>query len=105
MATKTHGTIPPPPPESASDATKAAYYEKHDPVDLIDAGYFEEEGIFERDKCLVDLRTERGLISVPIDARVARKLHRIARRSGCTPSDLATRCLAESLDAKAHNSR
>jgi len=90
----------PPPPESASDKAKAAYYEKHDPVDLLDAGYLEEDGIFEGDKRIVDLRPERGLVAIPVDERVARKLCRIARRSGCTPSDLATRWLAESLETK-----
>lgn len=90
----------PPPPERASDRTKAAYYEAHDPVDLLDAGYLEEDGIFEGGKRIVDLRPERGLVAIPVDERVARKLCRVARRSGCTPSDLATRWLAESLDAK-----
>ena len=100
MALKKHKRIPPPPPASASDAVKAEYYEKHDPADLLDAGYLAEEGIFEGDECLVDLRSGHGKIAIPIDARVARRILRLARRSGCTPSDLASRCLAESLDAK-----
>jgi hypothetical protein len=33
---------------------KAEYYEKHDPVDLLDAGYLVQDGIFEGDECLVD---------------------------------------------------
>jgi len=102
MGIKRTKSVPPPPRESASDAAKADYYEKHDPVDLVDAGYFEEEGIFEGEKRLVDLRPERGLIAVPIDARIARRLHRIARQSGRTPSELASRCLDESLHAKTH---
>ena len=100
MSMKRTKRIPPPPLASASDAAKGAYYEKHDPVDLVDAGYFEEEGIFKAEKCLVDLRPERGLIAVPIDARIARRLHRIARQSGRTPSELASRCLDESLHGK-----
>jgi hypothetical protein len=92
--------IPPPPPASASDAAKAAYYERYNPADLLDAGYLVLEGVFEGDECLVDLRAARGKIAIPIDARVARRVLRLARRSGCTPSDLASRCLAESLDAK-----
>ncbi|MBM4038506.1 MAG: hypothetical protein FJ290_08325 [Planctomycetes bacterium] len=93
--------VAPPPPESASDKAKAAYYEKQDPADLLDAGYLEEDGIFEGDKRIADLRPERGLVAIPVDERVARKLRRVARRSGCTPSDLATRWLAESLEAQA----
>jgi hypothetical protein len=61
MTRKKHRSVPPPPPASAPDAVKAAYYEKHDAVDLLDAGYMEEEGIFEGDRCLVDLRAGRGL--------------------------------------------
>ena len=34
MTEKKH-KIPPPPPEGASDTVKAAYYEKHDAVDLL----------------------------------------------------------------------
>jgi hypothetical protein len=102
MALKKHRTVPPPPRSNTSDAAKAGYYEKHDPVDLIDAGYFQEEGIFEGDKCVVDLRAERGLIAIPVDARIARRLHRLARRSKCTPSDLASRCLAQSLRTGSH---
>ena len=97
---RTRRSIPPPPPASASDAVKAEYYERYDPADLLDAGYLVQEGIFEGDECLVDLRADRGKIAIPIDARVARRVPRLARRSGCTPSDLASRCLAESLDAK-----
>ncbi len=69
-------------------------------MDLLDAGYLEEDGIFEGDKRIVDLRPERGLVAIPVDERVARKLRRVALRSGCTPSDLATRWLAESLETK-----
>jgi len=101
MATTKRKAVPPPPPESASDAVKAAYYEKHDVLDLLDAGYLEEVGIFEGDECLADLRPERGRVAIPIDAQVARRLRRVARRAGCTPSDLATRCLAESRHVKA----
>ena len=97
---RTRKNISAPPPASASDPVKAEYYEKHDPVDLLDAGYLVQEGIFEGDECLVDLRARHGKIAIPIDARVARRVLRLARRSGCTPSDLASRCLAESLDAK-----
>ena len=97
---KKRKSIPPPPPESASDKVKAEYYEKHDPVDLLDAGYLEEDGLFVGDKRVVDLRPERGLVSIPVEARVARKLYRIARRRGCTPSALASRWLAEGLHSK-----
>ena len=100
--TKMKRGVPPPPPESASDRLKAQYYEKHDPVDLLDAGYLQEDGIFVGDKRVVDLRPERGLVAIPVDARVARKLYRRARRSGCTPSELASRWLAEELQAKSH---
>ena len=95
-------SIPPPPPENASDRAKARYCEKHDPVNLLDAGYLQEEGIFVGDKRVVDLRPERGLVAIPVDARVARKLYRRACRSGCTPSELASRWLAEGLQAKSH---
>ncbi|MBM4044663.1 MAG: hypothetical protein FJ279_06075 [Planctomycetes bacterium] len=94
--------IPRPPRESDSDKVKAAYYEKHDPVDLLDAGYLEEDGLFVGDKRVVDLRPERGLVRIPVAAPVARKLYRVARRAGCTPSDLATRWLAEDLRARSH---
>ncbi|MFA5865863.1 MAG: hypothetical protein WC975_14410 [Phycisphaerae bacterium] len=94
--------IPPPPPASASDKVKAKYYEKYDPVDLIDAGYFEDDGIFKGNKCLVDLRPERGLVTIPIEEKVARKLYRIARRSGCSLSELASRWLARDLHTKSH---
>jgi hypothetical protein len=93
--------VPPPPPESASDAVKAAYYEKHDPVDLLDVGYFQEEGIFEGEKQVVDLRPERGLVAIPLDAQVAKKLLRAARQSGTTPSELASRYVAEGIRKKA----
>lgn len=98
--TKTKKSIPAPPPENASDRTKARYYERHDPVDLLDAGYLLEEGIFVGDKRVVDLRPERGLVAIPVDARVAKKLYRRARRSGCTPSELASRWLAEEMQGK-----
>ncbi|MBM4039494.1 MAG: hypothetical protein FJ290_13360 [Planctomycetes bacterium] len=52
MGRKKRRAIPPPPPESASDAVKAAYYEKHDPADLMDAGYFVEEDIFDGEERL-----------------------------------------------------
>jgi len=90
MVVKKRKNIPPLPPSKDSDKIKGAYYEKYDPVDLIDAGYFEEDGIFEGDKRVVDLRTERGMVTIPIEAPVARKLYRVARRNGCTPSHLAT---------------
>jgi hypothetical protein len=96
--------IAPPPCESASDKVKADYYEKHDPIDLIDAGYFEEDGIYKGNKRMVDLRPQRGLITIPIQEKIARKLYRIARRSGCTPSDLATHWLAKSLPPKSRAS-
>jgi hypothetical protein len=100
MAHRRKKRVPPPPRESDSDARKARYYAKHDPVDLLDAGYLVEEGIFQGDKRLVDLRPERGLVQVPIAAPVARKLHGLARRAGCTPSDLATRCQARELHVR-----
>jgi hypothetical protein len=92
--------IPPPPPEGASDKTKAKYCAKHDAVALLDAGYLEEDGIFVGDKRVVDLRPERGLVAIPVRASVARKLYLAARRSRCTPSALATRWLARELQAK-----
>jgi hypothetical protein len=100
MASRSRKRIAPPPRESATEKAKAEYYEKHDPVDLLDAGYLEEDGIYEGEKRLVDLRLERGLVAIPVEARVARKLYRLARRSGCTPSELASRCLADTLDAE-----
>ncbi len=105
MAAKRTKRIPSPPPESASERVKAAYYRKHDPVDLIDAGYFEEDGIFKGSRRLVDLRPERGLITVPVATPVARKLYRMARRAGCTPSELATRLFAQDLGGKSRGSR
>jgi hypothetical protein len=89
--------IPPPPRESASDEAKAAYYERHDPVDLLDAGYLEEDGLFEGERRLVDLRPERGLVVIPIDAGVARRLWRLAKGRGQTPSHLASDLLAADL--------
>jgi hypothetical protein len=56
MTSKKKKNVFPPPPQSASNKDKAAYYEKHDPVDLIDAGLFEEDGIYKGNKRLVDLR-------------------------------------------------
>jgi len=102
MVRKKH--IAPPPGESASDKAKAHYYEKHDPIDLIDAGYFEEDGIYKGNKRIVDLRPQRGLVTIPIQEKVARKLFRIAKRSGCTPSDLATSWLAKNLHPKSRAS-
>jgi hypothetical protein len=99
------GSIPPPPPESASERVKAAYYRKHDPVDLIDAGYWEEDGLFKANRRLVDLRPERGLMAIPVATPVARKLHRLACRAGCTPSELATRLLAQDLGTPSRRSR
>ena len=92
--------IPPPPKESDPDEVKAEYYTEHDPVDLLDAGYLEEDGIYHGDECVVDLRPERGFVRIPVKAKVAHQLHDVARRSGCTPSDLATRWLAEDLRSK-----
>jgi hypothetical protein len=96
--------IAPPPSERASDKVKADYYEKHDPIDLIDAGYFEEDGIYKGNKRMVDLRPQRGLIAIPIQEKIARKLYRIARHSGCTLSDLATSWLAKELHPKSRAS-
>ena len=97
MAGKKSKRIPPPPGRDAPDDVKARYYETYDPVELLRAGYLEEVGVFEGDKLVVDLRPGRGLVSVPIRARTARKLHLAARRAGCTPSELATRLLDEDL--------
>ena len=105
MADKRRKRVPPPPPESASDRGKAAYYRQHDPVDLIDAGYFQEDGIFKGGRRVVDLRPERGLISIPVATPVAQKLHRLARQTGYTPSELATRLLEEDLGGKHRRSR
>ena len=85
MARRKRSRIPPLPRET-------------DPVDLLDASYLEEDGIYEGETLLVDLKQERGLVAVPVEARVARKLYRAARRSGCTPSELASRCLARTLE-------
>lgn len=97
MGARKKTEIPPPPPEGASDRLKGEYYESHDPVELVDAGYFVEDGIFEGDTRRVDLRPERGLVAIPVKAEVARKLYRRACRSGCTPAELANRCLADGL--------
>ena len=105
MADKRTRTISPPPPVSASDRVKADYYRKHDPVDLLDAGYLEEDGIFKGNRRLVDLRPERGLITIPVATPVAKRLYRLARKTGCTPSQLATRLLAQDLGAKSRRSR
>ena len=99
MVRKQTGRPAPPPAERASDRTKARYYERQDPVDLIDAGYFQEEGIFKGDRRVVDLSPERGLVRIPITADVARRLRRVARRKGCTPADLASRLLDKDLSA------
>jgi len=37
MAARKKDNLPLPPPESASDRVKAAYYGEHDPIDLVDA--------------------------------------------------------------------
>jgi hypothetical protein len=95
--------IPPPPPENASHRVKAAYYRRYDPIDLIDAGYFQEDGIFKGTRRLVDLRPERGLIAIPVATPVARKLHRVARQRGCTPSELASRLLSDDLAGRARS--
>lgn len=100
MAGKRKRRIPAPPPESASDKAKADYYQRYEPTELLDAGYVLEDGIFEGDEAVVDLRPERGMVAIPVKAEVARKLYRRAARSGCTPADLATEWLAEELDAK-----
>ena len=84
MAGSKKDDLPPPPPESASDEVKAEYYEQHDPVDLVDAGYFAEDGIFKGDRRLVDLRPEREKVAMPVKVEVARRLHRRACRSGYT---------------------
>ncbi len=100
MASRKSKPIAPPPGPDAPDAVKARYYETYDPVELLRAGYLEEDGIFEGDKRVVDLRPGRGLVSVPIRAKTARRLHRAARRAGCTPSELATRLLERDLGRK-----
>jgi hypothetical protein len=100
MAHRKKKRVPPPPREADSDVRKAKYYAKHDPADLLDAGYFEEKGIYQGGKRLVDLTPEGGLVRLPISAAIVRKLHGLARRSGCTPSELANRCLARELHVR-----
>jgi hypothetical protein len=100
MVSRTKHPVPHPPRETESDTRKAEYYARYDPVDLMDAGYLEEDGLFQGDRCLVNLRPERGLVRIPVAAAVARKLRGAARRAGCTPCELASRCLARELQIR-----